>query len=141
MHIDKAQRAKRHGAGGVEEEMAHERRLRRIVIEAWPQRTCEQLLRYVHRVKWQDFPDPRMQLDLHGVSGAVKLDADEPVHLAAGLVVIDELAHDAAVDQLDDGIAAGDDVDVVPVFDLDEGLELGTVSERGEAPGFWPFPM
>src|SRR5471030_34588 len=70
------------------------------------------------------------RFDFHGGRGAVQLDADEALHLAAGLIVVDELAHHMAIDQLDQDIAAGDDVGVVPIIGLDETLQFGAVPDR-----------
>src|SRR4051812_21614007 len=53
------------------------------------------------------------RLDLHSIRRLVELHADQPAHLAAGLVVIDQHGHHMAVNQLDDGIAAGDDMNFV----------------------------
>ena len=52
----------------------------------------------------------------------MQLNADEAVHFASGLIVVDELAHYMAVDELDQDVASGNDVYVVPIFQLDESF-------------------
>src|SRR5262249_52684602 len=46
------------------------------------------------------------------------------------LVVVDQLAHQVAVHNLNDQVAARDDIDVIPVVDLDEVLELRAIAYR-----------
>src|SRR5258705_2681433 len=75
------------------------------------------------------------RFDLHGRVSDVQLDTDQPIHLAGGFVVVDDLAHHAPIDELDDRIAAGDDVYIVPVFIFDQVLELGAIAERAHVSG------
>ena len=70
------------------------------------------------------------------------LDADEPVHLAAGGIVIDQHAHQAAVEHLLDGIAAGDEPQGVPAIAVDELLQLLAIAQRKPTmAGFLPSPI
>ena len=66
----------------------------------------------------------------------MQLDADEALRFAAGLIVVDELAHDAAVNELDQYVAARDDVHVVPVFGLDEAFQLIRIARGPDRAGF-----
>src|SRR5262245_21754383 len=70
-----------------------------------------------------ELPKPNLAcFDLHPGRRDVELDADEAVQLAASLVIIDDGAHDAPVDELDNAVPARDDVNIVPVVILDDGL-------------------
>src|SRR5262249_6054175 len=64
------------------------------------------------------------RFNLHRTGSFMQLNPDEPFHFTSGLVVVDNLAHHAAVDELDQHVSAGDDMDVVPVLDLDQALQL-----------------
>ena len=74
------------------------------------------------------------RFDLHGRS-LVHLYADQAVHLAPGRVVVDQHARHAAVEHLDDGVAAGDEVQVVPVLALDELLQFLAIAHRADERG------
>src|ERR1039457_5591521 len=74
--------------------------------------------------------------DLHG-RALVKLDADEAGGVAPGGIVVDQHAGDTAVEQLDDGVAAGDEVKIVPILALDQLLQLLAIAHRADERGFF----
>ena len=55
-----------------------------------------------------------------------------PSSLASGGIVIDEHAGDAAVEELDDGVAAGDEVQIVPVVAFDQFLQFFAIADRAD---------
>src|ERR1700761_5475721 len=59
----------------------------------------------------------------------MQLDADFTLQLTTGSVVVDQHAHDMAVDQLYKRVTAGDDMNVVPVVVLDKGSELIAIAD------------
>ena len=69
------------------------------------------------------FEEDVFEFDLHG-RAHVELEAQEALHGAALGVFVDDHAHDAAVDDVGDDDASGDDVDLVPVSDFDHGFEF-----------------
>src|SRR6185437_3045582 len=71
-----------------------------------------------------------------GLWKTMQLDSDFALHFAAGGVVIDERAHDAAINQLNQHVAAGNDFDVVPVVDFDDVLQFIAVAEGADATRF-----
>src|ERR1035438_3289341 len=73
--------------------------------------------------------------DLHGRS-FVNLDADEAGEFAPGGIVVDQHAGDTAVEQLDDGVAAGDEVEVIPVLAFDQLLQLLAIADGADERGF-----
>ena len=52
------------------------------------------------------------------------LDADETVEFAIGGVVVDDLGHDVTVEDVDEEVAADDEMVLVPVVGADEGFEF-----------------
>ncbi len=72
--------------------------------------------------------------DLHGRAD-VDLDADEAFELAVGGVVVDDLGHDVAVEDVDEDVAADDEVVLVPVVGVDEGFEFVGGAEVGDDGG------
>jgi hypothetical protein len=62
----------------------------------------------------------------------VDLDADEALELAVWGVVVDDLGHDVAVEDVDQQVAADDEVVPVPVVGMDEGLEVVRGAEGGD---------
>src|SRR5947208_2974052 len=61
------------------------------------------------------------EFDLHRRAD-VHLHAEETVVAAAVRVVVDDYAHDVAVENVDQGVAARDQVNLVPIVLLNEGL-------------------
>src|ERR1051325_5336788 len=89
------------------------------VPTATPARSATSLIVTMNQPDWFA-PAPRAKdlhilqpdiprFDLHRARRHVQLDADQPRHLAARAIVVDELAHDATVDHLHDRVAAEDD--------------------------------
>src|SRR2546426_10998294 len=70
----------------------------------------------------------------------MELNADQPGHLAAVLVVIDEHGHHVAINDVDQDIAPRDDLEIVPVVCLDVALQGRIVSERSDDTGLFGFP-
>src|ERR1019366_1394985 len=72
---------------------------------------------------------------LHG-GGFVYLGAHEGGGVAPGGIVVDQHAGDTAVEQLDDGVAAGDEVEVIPVLAFDQILQLRAIADGADDCGF-----
>src|SRR4051794_30274720 len=70
----------------------------------------------------QSFEAEIAVFDLHRWAD-VHLHAEETVVAAAARVVVDHHAHDVAVENVDQAVAARDQVNLIPVVFLDEGLE------------------
>src|ERR1039457_1720727 len=51
-------------------------------------------------------------------------------------IVVDQHAGDTAVEQLDDGVAAGDEVEVIPVLAFDQLLQLLAIADGADDCGF-----
>lgn len=68
----------------------------------------------------------------------MNLNPNEPFEFALGYVVVDDFAHDMAVEDVDEHIATHDEVILVPIIRLDKGLEIvgvaETAIESGEEP-------
>src|SRR3979411_2752859 len=70
------------------------------------------------------------ELDLHRRAD-MHLPAELPVHFSIQRIIIDHDAHDVAVEDVRENIAARDDVILVPVPVLDEGEPRLGFPERG----------
>src|SRR5262245_11219625 len=79
--------------------------------------------RYSRIATLQLFQPDVAELGLHRLAD-VQLEAEQAAELPVLGVVVDDDARDRAVEDLHDRVAAGDDVDLVPVVDLDQRLEL-----------------
>src|SRR5260370_23803893 len=64
------------------------------------------------------------------VSATFNLKRDEPFGLGVPGIGIDEDGHDVSVDDVDECVAVGDDLILVPLAGLDEGLEVVGASQR-----------
>src|SRR5450759_62989 len=65
-------------------------------------------------------------------AGAFDLNPDQAVLAELGRVVVDEDRHHVPVDDVNHLVAARDDVDLVPVVDLDVAAEFVLVAQRGQ---------
>src|SRR5688572_19210512 len=80
----------------------------------------------------KSFDSDVSHFDLHGRPD-VRLYADQAFHLAIGGVVIDQHAHHLAIEDLDQSIAARDQVECIPIALFDEFLQLGIITDRSGA--------
>jgi hypothetical protein len=65
----------------------------------------------------------------------VDLDADEAFEFVVGRVLVDDLGHDVAVEDVDEQVAANDELVLVPVVRVDEGFEVVWGAEVGDDGG------
>lgn len=65
----------------------------------------------------------------------MNLYSDEPLEFAVGDVVVDDFAHDMAVEDVDEHIATHDEVILVPIIRLDKGLEVVGIAETADDSG------
>jgi hypothetical protein len=71
----------------------------------------------------EGFEEDAAVLDLHRWAD-VDLDANETFQFAVGSVVVDDLGHDVAVENVYEQVAADDEVVLVPVVGVDKGFEV-----------------
>ena len=76
------------------------------------------------------------ELDLHRRSH-VQLHADEPLHRSIRLIVVDEQRRDMSVQYVNQRVAAGDDLELIPVIDLDDGLQRFAVLHLANLAAQW----
>jgi len=72
-----------------------------------------------------------LELDLHGGAG-VQLQSEQTADAIVFGAVIGDVRHGDAVDFLDEAIAPGNDVVIVPVFLIDFALELSGIAEAAD---------
>src|SRR5262245_3454555 len=64
----------------------------------------------------------------------VQLEADQTSHRTSGWIVIYRLCHQLAIDDMGQYVAARDDMDLIPVIDLDQILEIIAGAQTGNDP-------
>jgi len=72
--------------------------------------------------------------DLHGWT-YVDLNSDETLEFAIDGVVVDDLRHDVTVEDMNQEIAADDEVVLVPVIRVNEGFEFVGGAQIGDDRG------
>src|ERR1017187_7860250 len=78
------------------------------------------------------------RFDLHRRT-LVNLDADQPFKFTTCGIVVNQHAGDAAVEHLDDGVAAGDQVEFVPILAFDQLLQFLAIANGADDRGLLPL--